>query len=150
MAIEKQTKQIGECSYEVTPFGAKIGNRVLLKVIKSIAPIYFVAAAAGGLKAIGTEGVASALAGVDEDEFEWIVEKFASSTDVIFADGRRPTLHSVYDMHFAGRYLEELDWLEFVIEVNFGPFFQELKRKAAAKAKLANAKAPSSSTSPTT
>lgn len=150
MALEKQTRQIGEFSYEVTQFGAKVGNRVLLKVVKSLAPLFMAAAAAGNIKDIDVEGVASAIAGISEDEFEWLVEQFASATEVQIGE-QTPTLKKVYDLHFAGKYLDELAWLAFAIEVNYGPFFQDMKRKAGARfAKDGAPKEPSPSTSPST
>lgn len=150
MALESQSRQIGEFSYEVTQFGAKLGNRVLLKVVKSVAPLFMAAAAAGNLKDIDVEGVTSAIAGISEDDFEWLVEQFAGATSVQVGD-QAPSLKKVYDLHFAGRYLDELAWLSFAIEVNYGPFFQDMKRKAAARlGKDAAAKGPSPSTSPTT
>lgn len=150
MALEKQTRTIGEFTYEVTQFGAKIGNRVLLKVVKSIAPIFMAAAAAGQLKSLDVDGIAAAIAGISEDEFEWLVEAFAGATDVQVGD-TAPSLKRVYDLHFAGKYSDELAWLAFAIEVNYGPFFQDMKRKAADRlAKSEVAKAPSPSTSPIT
>lgn len=145
MALEKQTRQIGEYSYEVTQFGAKLGNRVLMKVVKSIAPLLVAAASAGTLKDLDTDGVTSALASLSETDFDWIVEQCAASTDVIMGE-RSPGLKTIFDIHFAGKYLDELAWLAFVLEVNFGPFFQDMKRKLAS----AGAKVPSASTSPTT
>jgi hypothetical protein len=153
MALDPQTRQIGEFSYKVTPFGAKVGNRVLLKVVKSIAPLFMAAAAAGNLKSLSgnfdAEGLAGAVAGISEDDFEWLVEKFAEATDLELGD-RSPGLKTVYDRHFAGNYLDELAWLAFAIEVNYGPFFQDMKRKAAAKLGSEAGKAPSPSTSPDT
>jgi hypothetical protein len=66
MALEKQTRQIGEFSYEVTQFGAKLGNRVLLKVVKSVAPLLAVAASAGQLKDLDTEAITGAVGGLSE------------------------------------------------------------------------------------
>lgn len=150
MALEKQSRQIGEFSYEVTQFGAKLGNRVLLKVVKSVAPLFMAAAAAGNLKDIDVNGIASAIAGVSEDDFEWLVEQFAGATDVQIGE-QTPSLKKVLDVHFAGKYLEELEWLAFAIEVNYGPFFQDMKRKAAARlGKDGLPRVPSPSTSPLT
>lgn len=156
MGLDKQSKVVGEFSYEVTPLTTKLGNRVLLKLMKSVAPV--MVAAFGGIQ--GLTAVSGALSGLSEDDFEWVVAQFAASTDVTLQDGRAPALKTIFDLHFACRYMEELEWLEFAVEVNYGPFFQGLKRKAeeAAKAKAA-AKAnaasgatptPSSSTSQAT
>lgn len=149
-AYEKKQKQIGEFTYEVTMLGAKIANRVLIKLGKSVGPV-FMLAAMGGMNA---GRMVEAIKGLDEDDFDWVVLQFALKTDVTLADGRTPNLGNpaLFDMHFAGRYSEEFEWLEFAIEANFGPFFLELwqKAKARAAAKSATTPTPSPSTSPTT
>lgn len=161
MSIESQTKQIGDFSYKVRTLGAKVGNRVLLKMSKSVGALLLVA---GGGRGVTAGAIASALASLSEDDFDWIVMKLSEATDLTLPDGREPCLGgqngAVFDQHFAGRYDAELEWLEFAIEVNFGPFFLELKRKAAERKRkaeeeavaksAASSQAPSPSTSPST
>ena len=152
MGIEKQDKQIGDCTYTVTMLPAKLGNRVLLKLMKSVAPVF--AVASGGVAALAAGGIGPAIQSLSEDDFDWIAQQLAEKTEVNMGGDQSPTLARVFDLHFAGKYMEELEWLEFAIEVNYGPFFRELKRRAAeAKAKADAAKRsgltpmPSSSTS---
>lgn len=146
MALEKQSKTIGEFTYDVTSLGAKVGNRVLMKLAKSVGPA-FLLAAGGGAKGIDVGRASEAIREMNEDDFEWIVQQFATKTDVTLADGRSPSLGNpaMFDMHFAGLYAEELQWLEFCIEVNFGPFFLALKQKAAAATKQSAVATPAAS-----
>lgn len=154
MALETQTRQIGEFSYEVTMLGAKLSDRVLLKIARSVAPMFLLAASSGSLKSLDMSSAADAIRDLKEEEFEWVRDQLAASTDVVMADGKKPSLKNIYDLHFAGRVGERLEWFEFAIEVNFGPFFQGLKQKAAATLAARNGAAamtpPSSSTSPAT
>ncbi len=147
MGLEKQTKAIGEFSYEVTPLGAKDGNRVLMKIAKTVGPMFLLAAGGGG----GVDGIAKsveAIKDMSEADFEWVIDKLASHTGVVYPDGRVPRLAQIFDGHFAGLYAEEIEWLEFAIDVNFAPFFRGLKAKIAARA--GTTPTPSNSTSPGT
>ncbi len=145
MSMEKQSITIGEFTYEVLPLGAKVANRVLLKIAKTLGPLFMLMGGGGGLA-----GAADALKAMSEDDFDWIVDQFAKRTDVLLPDGRAPSLGNpaIFDQHFACRYSEEFAWLEFSIEVNFAPFFRDLKRKA--ESAKSTPKDASSSTSPST
>lgn len=142
MGLEKQTKQIGEFSYEVTTLGAKLADRMLLKLAKSVGPVFL---AAAGSSALG----ADAFSALSEDDYDWVVEKLARSTDVQIGD-KAPSLWPVYDLHFAGKPIEKLEWLKFAVEVNFGPFFHALMARVAAKKGEGGAKTASPSTSQVT
>lgn len=146
MGLEKKTTQIGEFAYEVTQLGAKDGNRVLMKIAKSVGPLFVLA---GGGASLNAAKAAEAVAGLSEDDFAFVVDTLAKKTDVTLQDGKSPSLAVIFDLHFAGRYEDELAWLEFAIEVNFGPFFRGLLAKAAA-ARGAATPTRSSSTSPST
>ncbi len=149
MGLEKQSKVVGEFEYTVTQLGAKMADRVLLKIMKSVAPVFLVMGAA---RNGGKIDVAGALAALSEEDFEWVRDRLAESTDVQLDKGA-PRLLQIYDAHFRGKTMERVEWLEFAIEVNYGPFFRELKERAAvALASDAGGatKTPSSSTSPST
>jgi hypothetical protein len=147
-AYEKVTKTIDGVQYDVTLLGAKVASKVLLKLMKSIAPVFMTAAAWRGAMDVGK--VSDAIRGLSEDDFDWIVARFAERTDVHLGD-RSPNLGSengaVFDMHFSGKSMQMFEWLEFAIEANFAPFMRELKSRFALAAPTP---APSASPSPST
>ena len=146
MGIENQTKQIGEFTFEVIPLGAKAADKVLLKIAKSVGPVFLLAAGGGGVA-----GAAEALEKLSETDFEYVRDTLAASTNVLLPDGKKPRLSAVYDVLLTGMTDERVEWLEWAIEVNFGPFFRGLKRKAEERMRAPEAaRASSSSSSPTT
>ena len=44
--------------------------------------------------------------------------------DVVLEDLKMPRLDGVFDEHFAGRYMEMVQWLAFCVQVNFQGFFK--------------------------
>lgn len=142
MGLEKHSKQIGEFTYEVTTLGAKLADRMLLKLGKSVGPVFLAAAGAESLRA-------DSFSALSEDDYDWVVEKLARATDVQMGD-KAPSLWSIYDLHFAGKPVEKLEWLRFAVEVNFGPFFLAIMARVAAKKAADTAKTASRSTSPAT
>ena len=151
-AYETVSKEIGGVRYDVTKLGAKVASRLLLKLMKSVAPVFLVAAAAGK-KSLDLSRATGAIKDLSEDDFDWVCERFAEKTDVHIGT-TSPSLGSagLFDLHFSGRYTEMFEWLEFCVEVNFGPFFGVLKDRIAAKAPglVGATPPPSASTSPTT
>lgn len=124
MGIESQTKKIGEFTFEVLPLGAKMADKVLLKIAKSVGPLFLLVAGGGGI-----EGAADAVRGLSDDDFEFVRDALAGSTNVHLEAGKSPRLRDVYDVLLQGMTSERLEWLEFALEVNFGGFFRDWKRK---------------------
>lgn len=113
MAIEPQSKQIGEHTYIVLPLTAKKGTRGLNRLLKNPDP--------------------SDWDEKDQDYFEGL---FIPNTSV--SGGNyvgEPDLAGLYELHFVNRYFEYLEWLMFCVKVNWGSFFE--KANAMAKAKSA-------------
>lgn len=125
--LETQRRDIGGVTYEVRQLDAVRGRRVFMRFAKVVAP------ALGALKAAGKmapdEALAHALGqlvnGVTEDDLDFFCDAFAPTTCMV-EGSKRPELAKCFELHFAGRYLELLQWLAFCFEVNFGTFFQKL------------------------
>lgn len=127
--METQTKVIGESSYTVTQMPAKTGRKIFARLMNILAP---------ALKALPTEGAASAvdwggfLAGLLgnpelEHHLDYFCDSFAAFTLVTTGTSTQP-LHKegVFDIHFAGKYADMVQWLRFSFEVNLGDFFTKV------------------------
>ena len=150
-AYESNSHVIDGVTYDITKLGTLVANRVLIKLSKSVAPALFIMATTG--RRIDPSALAGAAQSLSEDDFEWVCLKFAEKTTVHLSDGRAPSLGgqngAIFDQHFSGRTGQLFQWLECCVEDNFGPFFVELKAKAEAARKAAEA-AASNSSSPAT
>jgi hypothetical protein len=138
MRIAKnKTKLIGDFEYVVTPLPAGQANDVLRRLL---------AVVGGGLEKLGPGADAAAAIGgmirsLDQHDQDHIIRWLAGSTQVRRGPQTVP-LASCFDEHFAGEIGEEIDWLVFALEVNFGRFFQRLKVAASGaglQAKIASA-----------
>ena len=160
---ETKQKQIGTRghTYHVTQFGARHGGRVLVRLLKMIggAAGEAMKGDADGFDMRTVGGMVSNLAEtVNEDDFDYLCDTFAKTTSIEL-DGKVVSLttEGLFDLHFAGAYIELGQWLLFAVEVNFGGFLGEggivQRAKAVATAHQdsdgANAE-PSQSTSPIT
>jgi hypothetical protein len=157
---ETKHKTIGDRGnvYHVTQFGARHGGRVLVRLLKMIG------GAAG--EALKSEGdfdmnvvgnvVANLAETVSENDFDYLCDTFAVATEVEINGKSVPlSTEGVFDVHFAGAYIELGQWLLFAVEVNFGSFLGAggiLKRATdgarPASAAAANAASASPSISP--
>lgn len=111
-----ETRVIGEYKYSVMQMGALEGRQLLLKITKALA-----GAAAGDI-----------FASLKEEDFEMALNKFAKLSTVSGGEygEKQPQLDSVFDMHFAGKYGDMLEWAKFAFEVNFGSFLGALGKLA--------------------
>lgn len=146
--MEAQERQIGEFTYQVTPFGAKKGLEVLTRVLAQLGG--GVGAAMGGNDAQAIAGITSKL---NASEVVSLAEEFAKSAKVIKPtredDGRmvdRPfPLHIVFNEHFVDRYDELFAFVAFAFETNFAKSFQRGKAHIAALMGLRLSRSPSTS-----
>lgn len=130
--LETQKRDIEGVTYEVRQLDAVRGRRVFVRFAKLVAPL--LTAVKNTPK--GTTGeaqlagiVADVFEAISEDDFDFFCESFAGSTCIVEGD-RKPELSKCFSLHFAGKYLEMLQWLAFCFEVNFGTFFQKLGPKS--------------------
>jgi hypothetical protein len=105
---EVKSKQINDCSYEVTQLGAIKGRSLLTRLARILG-------AGGG-------DMAKSLGMITEEDMSYICDSFSEVTVVKQPDGKAPYLKNIFDMHFAGKYDEMIQWLMFCLEINFGSF----------------------------
>lgn len=115
--IKSKSKTIKEYTYTVQQVGCELGSELLLKL--------------GSATAGGFSNYASGknpLGALSSDDFKLFCKTFAATTTVTGGElgDRTPLLSSIYNMHFAGRYMDLLIWLGFCIEVNFESFLTDL------------------------
>lgn len=130
--LETQRREIGGVTYEVRQLDAVRGRRVFVRFAKVVAP------ALGALKAAAKMSPDEALAyalgqlvgNVSEEDLDFFCDVFAPATCLVEGNNR-PELAKRFELHFAGKYLEMLEWLAFCFEVNFGSFFQKLGPSSA-------------------
>lgn len=142
MALKSESRVIGEFEYTVTQLGAAKGMEVLRRLGKLGGGV-----AQGALRAAMGEGGDSAKLGaligglvvvlqsLEEVDIKYFVEVFGANSTVQLDPKRAPRVKEVFDLHFAGNYLDLGEWLYFCLEVNFGSFFgaamSRMKERAA-------------------
>lgn len=136
--IKTESKEIGTrgYTYTVKQFGAREGGRMLVRLAKMLGKPVGDAVSAGESLDIRVAGsVIGGLAeSVTEDEFDRLCTSFAKCSTVHGGDAEQPAQlqygrkaiplsdSSIFDLHFAGAYVELVGWLMFALEVNFGSF----------------------------
>lgn len=147
MALEKQSKQIGDYTYEVTQFDAIKGRRVFVRLSNLLGPAFSeMKSENDGNKAIG-----KLLENLKEVDLDYFCDAFAECTEVgggDFAEGKTPKLKAIFGLHFAGKYFAMFEWLTFALEVNYQSFFDEAGPLLAARLAASQGKAKTAVTAP--
>jgi hypothetical protein len=124
--FKTEEKKIGDCTYRVSQVGAIAGRAAFLKLVKAAGPLL------GGMvdkkgKVSGDFDLGSMFEKVNltESDLTYFCDLFSEKTFVVLPDGKTPRLDApgFFDSHFAGRYLEMVQWLAFCVGVNFAGFF---------------------------
>ena len=122
--MKRESKQIGEYTYAVQQLGSRAGGRLLIRFSKKLGQ---------GIKSGATtiDRIAGAVESLEESDYDYLVDLLAPQTYVSGGGLAKPVkLVDVFDVHFAGRYLEMGQWLTFCLEVNYGDFLAVLLRPA--------------------
>ena len=140
-----EKKKIGAHTYYVTQLNALVGRKALVRLAKFLGP-----ALASAGKGNVTDALASVAENLSEVDVEYFCDLFAEKTVVTGGkyDEGEPDLHLIFDEHFAGEYLEMVQWLAFAFQVNFASFFAGAARQMA-KQKAASNTTSGSETEPT-
>lgn len=128
MGLSVSSKHINGHEYKVRQLGANKGRSVLIRLSKLVGPMAASVAAAKDKETALETAAQAAFAAITEEDFKFVCDTFAESTDVVMPDGREPQLSKIFDLHFAGEYLTMIQWLAFCVEVNFGSFFAAGRR----------------------
>jgi hypothetical protein len=127
MSREAVQFEVDGVTYTLTQFGAKKGQTLLLTCAKIVGPALGKAASSGyGDVQLG--GMLEELFdGLDEPTMERICADFSEAC-LFDANGKTGLpLKAHYDDHFAGRYLQMLQWLRECFKVNYGDFLNGLQ-----------------------
>lgn len=118
---ETRKETIGEYTYETTQLGALTGRKAFARIAKLAAPAL---AAAGD----GDNPIAALAKAFGDEDVDYFCDVFAPTTTVTGGayGSKQPQLSGVFDLHFAGKYMDLTKWLLFCLEANFGSFFSEL------------------------
>ena len=109
----------------------------MVRLFKAVGPAASAAIdSKGGLDSSSLSTIIGNLAeSLSEEDFDYLCQAFASGSAV--QNGSKLVdlkEQGVFDLHFAGRYGELLQWLWFCIEANFGSFLGDLGIERAASA----------------
>ncbi len=139
MALETKDKSIAGVTYRVTQLTATKGRAVFVRLAKLFAGM-------AGAKNM-EDRIAGILGKLSDDDLKFVCDVFASATQV-HAPGDKgwPQLSDVFDLHFAGRYLEMFQWLAFCLEVNFSGFFPGVDIAGLAQAATSGSISPKGAT----
>ena len=129
-------------TYKIQKLGAKVGKRVLARMIRLVGP---------AIEAENTlEKLCSALT---DEQLDFFCDTFAAATRLSPEDKPEVELRltDVFDDHFAGRYGAMMKWLKASVETNYANFFDELGlTPALLEARMKSAVGTMTPTSPTT
>jgi len=121
-----ETQVIGDCSYTVTQLTAGAGLPVFSRLLSVLAILN---ADSFASEEAFLAGVANVLRDPKLSEhLEAFCAAFRGSTQVNL-NGNMIALDALYDEHFAGKYIELIQWLMFCIKLNFATSFLEAIRK---------------------
>jgi len=136
--IKTESKAIGDrgYTYTVQQFGAREGGRMLVRLAKLLGKPVGDAVSAGDVLDIRAAGavIAGLADAISEDEFDHLCTSFGKRSTVSGGNGEQaPQLQygpktipladgGIFDLHFAGAYVELVGWLAFALEVNYGSF----------------------------
>lgn len=137
MQIVQQDREIDGVTYRVGPLTAAVGRKLLVELKSLLGPtLAEIVRGAGSLDLsekslldMDLGPVANAIAAFAEDvtpeKYEYIVTTLASQSQYS-EDGGKFIPFKMNTEHFRGRYLSEIKWLAFALEVNYSDFLSVL------------------------
>jgi len=133
MAVQVETRTIGDVTYRVTQLTALKGRALFARLIRFVGPSVAAAVGSGNVKSLLDMDVGGILeqfsSRVTDEELGYFCDVLGSCTEIVGDNGATQALNkSVFDIHFAGRLLDMFKWMGFALEVNFADFLSVLKR----------------------
>lgn len=132
--IETITKDIGDYTYAVKQLDALKGRKVFVRLANVLGPAF--EGLGKGEDAV-EKALGKLLASLREDDMEYFCKQFAPSTMVLggeYADDPRSLQSDLFfGTHFAGKYLDMIEWLIHCVQANYSSFFQGIGAKVAAR-----------------
>ena len=122
--FRNEERTIGEFTYRVTQLDTLTGIDVATRLMTK-----FGAALREGKTDDTLQAVGALVEKLTSEEVKYYVNLFAARTEVIQPDGKEPYLKDILAVHFAGRYGDLVEWLQFCFEVNFRDFFVKVRER---------------------
>lgn len=126
MITDIEKKEIDGHTYTCRPFGAKEGLRILTEMFRLID--VSVVDSFDNVEKIGSQLLAGAQKNITPDILMGLVDKFAGQSCVLNSEGISLPLNKHFDSHFSRRYSVMLQWIWWVLEVNYASFFDSKKK----------------------
>jgi hypothetical protein len=138
--LKNETKTIDGHTYRVTQLPFKLGQKLLVRLYKTMGPVFAGALAAiprlkedqslgdlNGLQVLtGLANPVTALADrLTEDELAYVTDTLMEYTELHKGGDRWIKLDKEAEFHFSGRYGAYLRWMGFALGVNYTNFFGE-------------------------
>lgn len=129
---DKRRHKIGQHEYELTLFGARQGQRVLMRLLKCLAP--------GGVQAVTGNpygAIASLFDRISDADLDFFVDAFGERTKILVPTESKAgqgtieiPLLAQYDVHFARRYGDAIAWLVWAALENYSDFLGDVQSGA--------------------
>lgn len=126
MALKIESRTLGANEYEVVQLGAVKGRETLRRLGKLSIPaltavigVWKPGTGIDGNEAALLRALMHILNTLDESDLKYFCDTFGPNSTVTVEGGKKPRVSDVFDLHFAGNYMEMALWLAFCIEVNF-------------------------------
>jgi len=124
--IQAKVVTIGDTTYAIKPLPAGLATEVLVRVGRMAAPAFAdLTSLRDAAKAVGSL-VSGLLVDADPATVKFLEQSFAGVTEIVGANDKRASLASVFDVHFSGYIVEQLEWLKAAAEVTYGPLLARL------------------------
>lgn len=160
--LQSETKTIDGETYRVTQLPFKKGQKLLVRLYKTLGPV--VAEALAAIPRIeegkkledlnistllpGVAGAATLLAErLTEEDLEYVTATLAEYTLLGKGGDKWVPLEPEMEIHFGGRYRQYLQWMGFALGVNYSGFFGESGGLRALIERVQARAAPSQNTS---
>jgi hypothetical protein len=137
--LKSETRSIGGNEYTVTQLGAARGREILRRIMKVAGPAMEAAARvvatgeSGGKATAIVRGLGKVVETLSEEDLSLFCSEFGRASTVRLG-GKSPSVGDVFEVHFAGNYLEMCEWLAFCLEVNYRSFFTGIVAKLGGEA----------------
>lgn len=134
MGIEekREEKEIGGIKYSMVPLPFSLGRPALVRLLKVVSPIFgaVMRAGSGGEQAAAVfESLPTALS---DDDLKYFAKLFGDTSRYEKDGVWVPLITENQELHFAGQYLEFMQWIAFGCQCNFSGFFAGVMSKGGA------------------
>jgi len=136
LAVQAQEKVIGGVRYSVQPLAAGVALRIMARAMRLAAPAFADLRSIQDAAKITGAMLAGLLTDLDDATLEMVTGELAKVTQVHGENGKAAPLAVIYDEHFRGRIVEQIEWLRFAGEVTYGPLGARLTAMASEAAQV--------------